>query len=96
MVYPLPTAIKLLSGATSTGAGEWVRVPREKVFEVSGITTATVLIQYRTHENGDPLTLDTFTADGTSANDQTLYEVRANVTTYVSGTIDVYVTVVSI
>jgi len=95
MTYPLPTSIKLLNGATATGAGEWFRLPLNKVFEVVGITTATVVIEYRTHEGGVVRTLQSFTADDVKENNQALFECRANVTAYTSGTISAYVSVIS-
>jgi len=94
MTYSLPTSLKLLDGATATGAGEWVRLPLNKVFEVVGITTATVVIEYRVHNGGTARTLHTFTADDVQENNQAVFECRANVTSYTSGTIDVYVSVI--
>lgn len=89
-----PSRHKLLSAVSATGAGEWVRAPLEKVFEVDGITTATVKIQWRSSANGvvNDLTDGTFTADGSVANRDATYEVRANVTAYTSGTISVWMT----
>lgn len=94
MGYPLPSRHKLLSGVTATGAGEWVKAPLNKMFEVDGITTATVKIQWRSSPNGavNDMTDGTFTADGAKANSQATYQVRANVTAYTSGTISVWMT----
>lgn len=91
MSYPLPSCHALLEGVTSTGASEWVRLPLNKVFEVKGITTATVEIQYRVNPDGAVGLLNSFTADGVKENHQAVYECRANVTSYTSGTIYVYV-----
>jgi len=85
--------ITLLDGATTTSTGEWFRLPKDKVFSVSGITTATVVIEYKTHDSETATTLRTFTADGTTANSDSLGYVRARVSAYTSGTISVYCSV---
>ena len=90
MGYPLPNKYTLLSNAVATGAGEWVKLPLHKAFEYKGIGTATVKIQYRLHPDGAVQELDSVTADGVHFDAQALYEVRANVTVYSSGTISVY------
>lgn len=95
MSYPLPSCHTLLNGVTATGASAWVKLPLNKVFEVKGITTATVDIEYRVHPSGTVYTLNSFTADGVKENDQAVYECRANVSAYTSGTIYVYVSSIS-
>ena len=87
--------ITLLSGATSTETGEWFRLPKDKVISVSGITTATVVIEYKTHESESATILQTFTADGIKANSDALGFVRARVSAYTSGTINVYCSITS-
>jgi hypothetical protein len=82
--------ITLLSGEEKVATSEWFRLPKDKVFSVSGITTATVLIEYKTHEDQSATTLETFTADGDKANSDTLGFVRARISAYTSGTISVY------
>lgn len=82
--------ITLIDGAESIETGEWFRLPKDKVISVSGITTATVLIEYKTHESQTATTLETFTADGAKANSDPLAFIRARVSAYTSGTISVF------
>lgn len=82
---------EILSGAVGTGAGGWFTFPREKVFQVRGITTATVNLEYKTSKGDTEATLYSFTADGARASSDPLGFVRANVTAWTSGTITVSV-----
>ena len=81
---------QLLTAATATGAGDWYRLPRNKSIQIDGIGTATVKIQ-GTHDRGaTPYDLLETTADGMWDNEYPYYYVRANVTAYTSGTINVW------
>lgn len=81
--------IDLLENATTTDTGSWFRLPKDKVFSVRGITTATVVIEYKVHDSDTAATLNTFTADGYIVNNDPLGYVRARVSAYTSGTISV-------
>ena len=82
-------SVVLLSAVVATGEGDWFKLPVNKVFTVSGITTATVDIEFRTHGSDTASVAHSFTADGSQANSDALYEVRANVSAWTSGTITV-------
>lgn len=79
----------LLDGVTATGFSDSQLMPAAKVtFQITGITTATVLLQ-GSHEGTDWVTLATVTSDdGYVLTDPWKY-IRANVSAYTSGTISV-------
>lgn len=81
--------VVLLSAVVATGAGAWFKLPKSKIFSISGITTATVAIEYRTGSSGPTETLVTTTSDAAYSNNDALVEVRANVTAWTAGTITV-------
>lgn len=77
----------LLNGVTSTGASDSQLMPAAKVtFQVTGITTATVLLQ-GSHDDTNWVTLATATSDdGYVLTDPWKY-IRVNVSVYTAGTI---------
>lgn len=83
---------KLLDGVVATGAGDWYKVPRKKSFHIDGITTATVKLQVSADRGATAVDILSTTADGGWDNDYPYFYVRANVTAWTSGTINVWVT----
>lgn len=84
---------ELAAGVTATGAQTAVKPLDQRyrtevgVFQVTGITTATVVLQGRVSADHDYQTVASLTADGiVSVN--LLPDMRVNVTAYTSGTID--------
>lgn len=79
----------LLSAVVATGAGPSYELPAAStVFQVAGITTATVVIQ-GSLDGTNWVALNSFTADGGYALTSPWKYVRANVTAWTSGTITV-------
>jgi len=83
--------ITLLNGATATGAGSKKHmVSRHKAIEITGITTATVVVYGSNSSTSTGIVaLGSVTADGSIVNDQPWAYVWADITAYTSGTITV-------
>lgn len=78
----------LLEGVTSAGASSAQLMPASKVtFQISGITTATVEIE-GSHDGTIWTSLSSITADGGYVLPDPWKYIRANVTSYTSGTIN--------
>lgn len=91
---------QLLNAVNATGAGASIKPLRRSidaranqgVFQVSGITTATVSIQGRADPSAPWVDLQVFTSDGSIAV-QLMNEMRANVSAYTSGTISAWLNI---
>lgn len=86
---PRQLTVILLDGVEANTDGAWYRLPRNVTFEVEGITTGTVTIEWKATEASTAKTLWSTTSDATQACSDVLGLVRATVTGYSAGTITV-------
>ena len=80
----------IMSGKTTTGAGDWYQFPSKKSIHIEGITTGTVTIE-GSNDKANAIVLSTDTSDNLRGLDSPVVWIRANVTVATSVSVTVVV-----